>query len=253
MKVLFWNARGIGNPNTRMVLAKYCFDHKPDLVLLSEPKIGLDQFPTNYWKRLNLKVFTVNERHPLIPNIWGMRSSNMSPSILECSQQHISFSLVINSRVFVSAVYASTSHIDRRSLWLELASLQQSHRGPWCFIEDFIAVFGAHEKIGGRLPSTISCEEFRAWSDTGSLTHITTRGAAYTWSNLRKSHDHIELRLDRAVCNDDWLNVWFNVACCTFPTNQSNHYPILLIMKKDFVSHPSPFKFHNMWTDHIDC
>lgn len=122
---------------------------------------------------------------------------------------------------------------------MELASLQQANLGPWCFIGDFNAILGAHEKRGGRLPPIASCEEFRAWSDSCNLTHISTRGAAFTWFNMRGFNDHIELRLDRTICNDDWLAVWDSVACCTLPRIRSDHFPILLVLKKEFISHPS--------------
>lgn len=58
-----------------------------------------------------------------------------------------------NQEVFVAAIYACTTYTQRRNLWMELASLQQNHIGPWCFIGDFNVVLGAHEKRGGSLPS----------------------------------------------------------------------------------------------------
>lgn len=183
MKVFSWNVKGIGNPSTRLVLSKFCIKHKPDLVFVSKPKIGLDNFPVNFLKRLNLRVFAINNRDTLTSNIWGICASNLNPSVLAASHQNISLSLVHNSqRVFISAIYASTSHIDRRSLWMELASLQQTNQGAWCCIGDFNAILGAHEKRGGRLPSIASCEEFKVWSGSCNLTYISTRGAAYTWS-----------------------------------------------------------------------
>lgn len=70
---------------------------------------------------------------------------------------------------------------------------------------------------------------------------------------MRGTNDHTELSLDRAVCNDAWFSAWDKVACCTLPRNHSEHFPILLILKNGLSSHPSPFKFHSMWTDHVDC
>lgn len=76
----------------------------------------------------------MNNRYPLIPSISGLYSDNLNPTILSSSQQHVSFSVVMhNQLIHISVVYASTSHVVRRSLWMELASLQQSYPGPWCF------------------------------------------------------------------------------------------------------------------------
>lgn len=138
-------------------------------------------------------------------------------------------------------------------MWLELTNLQQSYPGPWCYMGDFNAIFGSHEKIGGCLPSQISCEGLRAWQDNSSLTHLLTRGAKFIWLNKRRSTALIEMRLDRSICNDNWLAFWDCVSCCTLPRSQSEHHPILLILKKGSQTFPSSFKFLKMWTKHVDC
>lgn len=105
-----------------------------------------------------------------------------------------------------SAVYASTNYITRRDLWSDLSALQTSNPAPWCFIGDFNAILGAHEHRGNCLPSAISCDKFRSWSDLQHLIHINTRGVSYTWSNGRFGNRFTERRLDRSIYNEDWLN-----------------------------------------------
>lgn len=96
MKVIFWNTRGFGNPATRLVLANFCVEHKPDFVFISEPKIIMEQLPANFCRGLNLKVFVMNNREHLIPSIWGFCSQNLNPTILLSSQQQFSFCIVHN-------------------------------------------------------------------------------------------------------------------------------------------------------------
>lgn len=146
----------------------------------------LDRIPRGFWQCLKLKVFAVNDKMNLAPNIWGLCSDSISPSVLSVSNQHISLSLLINSDIiFVYGIYASTSYLNRRALWSNLAFLQQNNIGPWCFLGDFIAILGSHEKRGGNPPMAVSCNELKAWSDVCNLTHIEIRGAAYTWANGR--------------------------------------------------------------------
>lgn len=174
--------------------------------------------------------------------------------MIASSQQHASFTMVLNKQQMnVSAVYASTSYIERKKLWLELATLQQSHLGPWCFIGDFNAILGAHDKRRGRLPLAAACEEFQAWSDSCNLTHVLTYGASFTWSNMISLSYHTKLILDKAVCNDDCFNSWDSVSCCTLTRSQLDHHHILLIIKKGSHVYPSSFKFHSIWIDHLDC
>lgn len=203
---------------------------------------------------MHLKLFVVNNRNGLPPNLWGLCLESIDPVILAAAYQHVSFSLTWNNTVlFISAVYASTSHINRRILWSELACLQQNNPGAWCFLGDFNAILGATEKRGGNIPLAASCDEFRAWTDSCSLTHIDTRGSKYTWSNGRGTSFHIELRLDRSICNNDRMYFWDSMACCTLPRSQSDHHPLLLCLNKGLEQYPSSFKFFNMWLDHKDC
>ncbi|KAK2369221.1 hypothetical protein QL285_082369 [Trifolium repens] len=48
MKILFWNLRGFGNPETRLALKNYCLSHKPDVVFLAEPMIAFDQHNSDH-------------------------------------------------------------------------------------------------------------------------------------------------------------------------------------------------------------
>lgn len=96
---------------------------------------------------------------------------------------------------------------------------------------------------GGNSPFQISCNEFRAWSDSCNLTHLVTRGAKFTWIRRRKNGNHIERRLDRAVVNDDWLSFWNASSCCTLTRSQSDNYPLLLVASRGVKSFASPFMF----------
>lgn len=173
---------------------------------------------------------------------------------MSSSSQHVSLSVVWNlQQIFISNVYASTNYVCRRQLWHELFSIQAANLGPWCHIGDFNAVLGAHEVRGSHLPLRVSYEEFKAWTDASSLTHLATRRAEFTWNNGRRCMARIERRLDRAICNDSWLSFWDSSTCCALPKSQSDHHPLLMIMKKGPSTGPCPFKFLAMWADHPDC
>lgn len=150
-------------------------------------------------------------------------------------------------------MYACNTHILRRQLWHELASLQQSNVGPWCFLDDFNSVLGAHEMFGGSSPLRIACDEFQTWSDSCKLTHLSTKGAEFTWSNGRRSRAYIAPGLNRAICNDSWIQYWNQISCSTLTRSKSYNHPILLSISKEVSSHPSSFKFFKMWIDHPDC
>lgn len=65
----------------------------------------------------------------------------------------------------------------------------------WDFIGDFNCIMGSHEKLGGRPPVQIACQEFVAFTSSANLIHMQTQGAQYTWSNERGGNRHTEVRL----------------------------------------------------------
>lgn len=69
LKIFYWNIRGIGNLDSRLVFSKLCFLYKPGLMFIAKPWITIDNLPNNFLSRLNLKAFAVNDRNSLSPNL----------------------------------------------------------------------------------------------------------------------------------------------------------------------------------------
>jgi hypothetical protein len=121
MKYIFWNVRRLVNSLTKLALKRLITTHNPDFCLIVEPWMDFARYPKTWLARLNLKMFAVNSRHNLIPNLWYLCLDHLSPSFILISDQHVSFTLVEDGKTFgVSTVYASTSYVKRMSLWQSL-------------------------------------------------------------------------------------------------------------------------------------
>ncbi|KAK9940978.1 hypothetical protein M0R45_017609 [Rubus argutus] len=114
MKILYWNARGIANGDTRRALKNLVSSHKPT------------------------------------PNLWLLCNDALMLSVISKSAQQITFSYSIDGvHCVITAVYAKTSVVGRRQLWQDLVNIRSQHvQGPWAVIGDFNCVLGAHEKKG---------------------------------------------------------------------------------------------------------
>ncbi|XP_019427157.1 PREDICTED: uncharacterized protein LOC109335477 [Lupinus angustifolius] len=241
----------MGNHKTRLVFKKLCSENKPEVVFISEPMVLSNKINPLFWSGLNLKLFSVNDRGSLLPNIWGLCQVGVNPTIISNTSQQVSISLVLdNQPVFICVVYAHTQYLMRRSLWFDILSLISANNGPWCCIGDFNSVLGANECRGASLPNRVACEDFKMFSEIGNLHHIMTRGAEFTWSNRRRRVAHTEKRLDRAICNDNWLSSWHHTSCFTLPRSSSDHHPLMLCSSQGSNIVHSPFKFHKMWIQH---
>lgn len=118
-----------------MVVKKLCIDHKPNFLLVVESWIKIEQIQDRFWSSLNLKPFVVNEIGSLIPKLWCLCPNNLTPRLINSSKKQISFTVQFeNQNIFISAIYAWCSYLQRRTLWEELATLQQNHHGPWCLL-----------------------------------------------------------------------------------------------------------------------
>jgi exonuclease III len=111
----------------------------------------------------------------------------------------------------------------------------------------------AQEHSGFAVPARQPIVDFQDWTDTNFLIHLPTTGAYLTWSNGRKGARHTERRLDRAICNQDWMDACTTLGCSTLVRNQSDHYPLLLNFTNHNLTFKSSFKFMKMWSLHDNC
>jgi len=202
--------------------------------------IQFTQVPSWYWHSIGVTKFCTNNRGNLLPNLWALWGADISPTVIFMSSQCIALELICHQTpVYVVAIYASNSYISRRQLWADLTHLQGCFQGPWLFIGDFNVVMGAHEKWGRRPPIAIACLEFVHWTNANLLTHLPTSGPLFTWHNGRFGLENVALRLDRSICNDNWINLWSRTSCCSLARHQSDHHPLVLSVDVASVRHAS--------------
>jgi len=242
MKYIYWNARGLANPPSRLALQRLITQHKPDFVFISEPWMDVAKFPKRWLSNLHLKMFALNNRPGMIPNIWCFCKVTLNPVIIASEAQHVSFTIIDD-----------TNYRTRRLLWNSLTLLQSQYTLPWCFIGDYNSIIGAHEHKGRISPARLPMEEFKNWTDTNNLIHLPTTGAEYTWANGRGNNRYTERRLDRAITNQLWIDTCNSISVTTLTKHKSDHYPLLLVSQVNNIPFASQFKFLRMWTFHPNC
>ncbi|WJX32857.1 hypothetical protein P8452_21136 [Trifolium repens] len=216
--------------------------------------MNIDDFPRRWLDNVGLKVFSLNIRNNLIPNIWCLCKLDMDPVVVSVDDQQVSFMFSVNDVSFgISAIYASVNYVKRRQLWTSLNSLQHQFQVPWCFIGDFNAIIGANEHRGAFPPARIPMDDFLQWTDNNNLIHIPTRGVEFTWANGREGKNYTQKRLDRAICNLSWINMSTTISCSTLVKHKSDHCPLLLDFHNHELSFASQFRFFRMWSMHNGC
>lgn len=207
-----------------------------------------EDLPRNWFLRQNYKLFAMNVRENNIPNLWCLCLTHLNPIIIQIDDQHVSFSISDNGKeLAMAAIYASTCYLKRRQLWNTLGNLLNQFSLPWNFIGNFNTILGAYEHQGNCTPSRTPMQDFQTWIDTYDLLHLPTKGALFTWKNGREGRRFTQRRLDRSICNQDWLDVCSTTSCLTLIRLTSYHYPLLLEVKTTEVLFTSSFKFLKMW------
>jgi exonuclease III len=254
MKILYWNIRGVANSPSRLALKRLVSNNNPDFVFIAEPWMNFSDLPRGWLARMGLKMFCLNDRGQRQSNLWCLCKDNVNPNIISVNDQQVSFSYSDNNKSFyLAAIYASTDYAKRRDLLNCLSNLQQQFRHPWCFIGDFNTILGAHEHKGNIIPARVPIEDFQNWTNSNNLLHLSTSGALFTWSNGRGGSRHTERRLDRTICNQDWVDACNSMNCSTLVRNKSDHYPLLFDCITHDLKFKASFKFMKMWSLHEGC
>nr|XP_018622310.2 uncharacterized protein LOC104084550 [Nicotiana tomentosiformis] len=113
----------------------------------------------------------------------------------------------------------------RRKLWNKLKSVSRQVQGPWSIVGDFNSIMTTEEPSGGiphclsKSTDFITCMEDCGMSDAGFI------GSSFTWCNSRR----VSKRLDRALINEGWAEMFTSVRIDHLPRTESDHK--LLLMK----------------------
>ncbi|XP_058759734.1 uncharacterized protein LOC131633041 [Vicia villosa] len=241
------------NKKKRNKKGKIAYNTRPrsKFVFIAEPWMILENFPQRWLAKFDLKIFAVNNRDSMLPNLWCLCKTNYNLDILLIDDQHVALTINMhNSTYGFSVIYASTSYIHRRNLWNALSNFPVNI--PWTFIGDFNAIASVSEYRGSHSPASIPMNDFLNWTDKNQLIHVPTLCNAFTWCNGRKCRHMTEKMLDRAICSIPLMDICHSVVCNTLPKTNSDHYQILLTINFDEIVFRSQFKFHKMWTAHAE-
>ena len=199
--------------------------HKPDICFISEPWMDIAIFSMRWIDRLGMKLFCVNSRGNLLPNLWCFCSKNINHVLINLDDHQITLQVDLNGKIFgLTGVYASNCFVKKRQLWENLENIQNSINLPWCCMGDFNTILGAHEQRSNYRPSNVAVQDFKSWTNINNLIHIYTRRAAYTWSNGRRGRHHIQRRLNRVIGNQDWFIACNMVTCNTLTKLRSDQF-----------------------------
>lgn len=144
---------------------------------------------------------------------------------------------------FISFVYGKNEIKDRKALWAYLKTISVTITEPWCINDDFNAVLSSGDRIRDQDISDADTR-FSELLDSCNLLEMKTCGNFYTWSN-----GHVNSKIDRAICNMEWLNCYHDVYAEFKERNISDHFPCFIEISSYHRVIKRPFQFLNALVD----
>jgi hypothetical protein len=120
--------------------------------------------------------------------------------------------------------------------------------GLYSSIGDFNSILYQGEKKGGRHITSSSNRGLLGVVQDQGLIDLNFSGLAFTWSNKRSGAVNIKEKLDRALANTRWCELFPRALVKHFPPFSSDHAPIVLYTDGELTGLPKPFKFEEIWT-----
>ncbi|KAI9121013.1 hypothetical protein K1719_008046 [Acacia pycnantha] len=151
-----------------------------------------------------------------------------------------------------SAVYASPCEQKRHSLWNTFQELESNVSEPWLIAGDFNEIKTPLEQKGGGRVSEARCRKFNDWIQGCGLIDIDAKGPFYTWKGPKwQGLDRVFKRLDRCLCNIQWIEKFENAEVRVSARVGSDHHPLLIKLDAKIQSYQKRnFRYEAMWQMH---
>ncbi|XP_042958006.1 uncharacterized protein LOC122293492 [Carya illinoinensis] len=209
--------------------------NKPNLVFIMETKL-------RYMKSESIKrrigsegcftVEAVGKGGGLIL-LWD---SSLNLEIVNYSQGHISAWVMEEaaSKWLLICFYGAPETTKRKDTWSMLKSLKPKGDEGWMIVGDFNEILTEDEKWGGKARPESQMELFREVMSESDLQDLGWRGEKFTRSNSHTDSTFTKERLDRAVANSKWMEMYNEAWVDVLVARTSDHKPLLVhLIKQD--------------------
>lgn len=249
---LSWNCRRLGNPRAVQFLTDMIVQKQPKMVFLCETlckKDRVDRFRNQIGFEGSFVVDSKG-RNRCLALIWR---NEEEVKLLSYSKNHIDVvgSIADKEDWRLTGFYGESNQSLRRNTRELLRLLFQQSSLKWCVFDDLNNIISQEEKRRGRSYPEWLVRDFCETIMDCNLVDMDMVGYPFTWEKSRDTQEWVELRLDRALVNSQWMDMYkkatlSNIEISTSST--SDHMPIFLeVSQSTRVVADRKFRFENAW------
>ncbi|KAG6676484.1 hypothetical protein I3842_15G153700 [Carya illinoinensis] len=152
--------------------------------------------------------------------------------------------------------YGHPETAKRKTSWQLLEMLKPPSSMAWICVGDFNEILHQEEKQGAGSRPYKQIEEFRKVVEICDLRDIHHQGHHFTWSNNRRGKDFTKERIDRALANKEWHELFSSATCTALAAIQSDHSPLSITLKNSVKVNRQEarcFRYEVAWDLKEDC
>ncbi|XP_060961850.1 uncharacterized protein LOC133032047 [Cannabis sativa] len=254
MKLISWNARGLGNPGALRHLRLLVQQQSPHVLFLMETKLA-DNSITRL--RLLLKFSNGLEVARIglsggIMLLWSdeidVTLLNMGPTFFDCYMKFNG-----SPSFHFTGFYGAPDLASKSASWTlfqrfgDVAPLL-----PWLAIGDFNEILSNNDKSGGSFRRESHMEAFRTSLDKYFLQEVPYNGDPFTWTKNRTTPHALKERLDWCFINNKWSTHFHLPTVDHLDYFNSDHRAIavsfsFLSQTETPARSKSRFRFEKLW------
>ena len=233
MNLLSWNCRGLGRDSTVGELRWLVKQYRPSLLFLSETKMREEKVRRFMWSLGYNGCLAVNctGRSGGLALFWSTCTTCVCLQYV--CKNFIDVKIKEDSGLMwrASFVYGEPKAELRHIFWNRLRFLKAQWNGPWICMGDFNEVIYNDEHLGTCTRGEAQMCQFRECLEDCQLVDLGFSGPKYTWNNRQQGRDNMRVRLDRAVANGPFIQI-FDTQVQNIITTSSDHYAVLVSLDR---------------------
>ncbi|XP_074352813.1 uncharacterized protein LOC141691964 [Apium graveolens] len=255
MSTCSWNCQGVGQPWKIQFLSDVIRQTRTNFVFLCETLCRKEKMDWLCSKLGYDGVFVVDVqgRSGGLALMW--RDVDQV-SLKSYSQNHIDIEVSMSGIApwRLTGFYGEPVRNQRRRTWDLLRTLARDSNLPWCVIEDMNNITSQADTRGGANYPTWLVDGFNEIIAEVGLVDMDMVGYQYTWERGRGTENWIEMRLDRVLTSDSWLDVFPLAKLYSLEGSPSDHAAIFLEPKRRSTENRRRrFRFENAWLTEPLC
>uniref|UniRef100_A0A803PHA9 Reverse transcriptase domain-containing protein n=1 Tax=Cannabis sativa TaxID=3483 RepID=A0A803PHA9_CANSA len=255
MSVLSWNCHGLGNPWAIQFIKDLVIQKQPKVVFLCETLSKSDVIEKVRLAIGFQGVFSVDCRGKSggVALFW---KDTDEVSLLGYGENFIDVVVTGNEGIQwrLIGLYGEPNRSLRKNTWEQIRSLKTKYTWPWCIIGDLNNVSSQSDKRGGNPYPNWLIDGFGSMLDDCRLFDMDLCGYPFTWERGRGTNSWIEVRIDRALVSQSWLDLFPLAKLLNLEVTTSDQCPLQLMLNNETKAvFKKQFRFENLWLREPGC